>query len=255
MKTYVVNLPQSRDRREHILAECARFGLEPEIFPAVYGRDLTEEELRLLVDALALEVFGKAEIGCALSHLGIYRDMIAKNIPVAFILEDDSVLTRDPHPVLDGLTQTAGSGDAPEAYLLTRNRESDQMIAEKNGENAARMIGGCRFYPGWRGFGTYGYAITRQAAANILALQTPVKFAADWWKVFRTFGILRFFLCEADIVGIHGRLGTESMVSDDRGLEKGRSRKNYILRQTPLLRTARYYLDKLRYGRRIKKLT
>ena len=251
MKTYVVNLPQSLDRRENILAECARFGLEPEIFPAVYGKNLTDEELRARVDSLALDVFSKGEIGCSLSHLGIYRDMIEKNIPVAFVLEDDIAFLRDPRPVLDGLEQTT-TGDSPEMYLLTRNKPADQMIDDGR---PVRTIDGCRFYRGWRGFGTYGYVITRKAAANLIALQTPMKFAADWWKVFRTFGALRFFLCDTEIVGIHEEHGAVSLIMPDRPQEKGRSRKNYTLRQTPLRFTAKYYLDKLRYGRRIKNLT
>ncbi len=72
MKTYIVNLPQAQDRRESVLAQCARFGLEAEVYPAVYGKDLPDEELRRRVDAPALDILTKGEIGCTLSHLGIY---------------------------------------------------------------------------------------------------------------------------------------------------------------------------------------
>ncbi len=248
MKTYVVNLPQSLDRRENILAECARFALEPEIFPAVYGKNLTDEELRAQVDSLALEVLGKAEIGCCLSHLGIYRDMIAKDIPTAFILEDDAVFKHDPRPVLDSLAQRAAAS-SPDAYLLTR------LTNQYVDGDAAPEIGGHRFLRGWRGFGTHRYVITQKAAANIFALQTPMKFACDWWKVFRTFGILRLFLCDTEIVGTHRELARASAIEPERPAGYGRLRKKYILRQTPLRSTARYYLDKLRYWRRIKNLT
>ncbi len=248
MKTYVVNLPQSLDRRENILAECARFGLEPEIFPAVYGKNLTDEELRARVDSLALEVFSKGEIGCCLSHLGIYRDMIGKDIPVAFILEDDAVFKHDPRPVFDSLAQLAAAS-SPDVYLLTR------LANQYVDCGATPEIGGRRFLRGWRGFGTHGYAITQKAAMNILALQTPMKFACDWWKVFRTFGILRLFLCDTEIVGTHRELAQASTIESERPAGQGRSRKKYTLRQTPLRFTAKYYLDKLRHWRRIKNLT
>ncbi len=247
MKTYIVNLPQAQDRRESVLAQCARFGLEAEVYPAVYGKDLPDDELRRRVDAPALDILTKGEIGCTLSHLGIYRDMVEKDIPIACVLEDDAVFLADPRPVLDGLARRAAAG--PEAYILTRNPGGDQYIDG----GGAPVIGGHRFHPGWRAFGTYGYVVTQSAARNILALQTPVKFVCDWWKVFRTFGIIRLFLCRTEIVGVHPEMTAASYIEPDRRPGQGRRRKIYTLRRTPILRALGYYLRKLQYCRRIKR--
>ncbi len=117
MKTYVINLPRCVERRENVLKECSRFGLEAEIFPAFDGKAMPEAELRRQVFDPDHNSLCPAEIGCALSHLGIYRDMLEKNIPVALILEDDSIFNMDPRPLLAELERQPLNG--PDAYLLT----------------------------------------------------------------------------------------------------------------------------------------
>ncbi|MGC8170086.1 glycosyltransferase family 25 protein, partial [Salmonella enterica] len=64
--------------------------------PAVDGRLLSEEELSVRYDrARAIEEshdLTRGEIGCALSHHGVYCEMVRQGITHALVLEDDARL-------------------------------------------------------------------------------------------------------------------------------------------------------------------
>ena len=243
MKTYIVNLPRCRDRRESILKECARFDLEAEIFPGVDGRELSETELRGLVFDPERNQLSRSEIGCALSHRGIYRDMMEKNIPIALVLEDDSVFNQDPKPLLDELERQPTR--APEVFLLTR-KKTDSYIDH----GRPRLVGDIKFYRGWAGSGAYGYVITRKAAANLHGFQTPVKAMADWWKLFQFNEMIRLYVCEKEIIGLEPELASASLLKVDRGASWGRARRRYVMRirhQTPIRLMVKYFFIGLRH--------
>jgi glycosyl transferase family 25 len=245
MKIYIVNLPRCPERRENILRECARFDLEPEIFYGVDGPKLTETELRALVFAPERNMLGRAEVGCTLSHLGIYRDMVEKNIPLALILEDDSTFNQDPRPLLGELERQPT--EAPEVYLLTSG--GNRYIAGLKPKQA----GAFKFYQGWYGKGAYGYVITRKAAANLLGFNTPVKCPGDWWKLFQTNDLIRLFVCEKEIIAPHHELGAAetSLLANDRAMTWGRARRKYVRHvrnQTPLFCRIKYFFFRLWHG-------
>lgn len=81
MKNFVINLPQSQNRRESVQNELNKIGITANFIDAVYGKLLTEDELsRLIVKTNYLSL---GEIGCALSHLKIYKMMIDEQLPYA----------------------------------------------------------------------------------------------------------------------------------------------------------------------------
>ena len=76
MKTFVVNLKQSMDRREHMINVLKNFPYQYEFFEAVDGRKI--ENLSEVYDEKEAVRFCKTplklgEIGCALSHISIYK--------------------------------------------------------------------------------------------------------------------------------------------------------------------------------------
>jgi glycosyl transferase family 25 len=190
----------------------------------------------------------KPEIGATLSHLGIYRDMMEKNIPMALILEDDVVFNLDPRPVLDGLARQPA--DAPDVFLLTNfaNRYIDH--------GKPRQIGGLNFFRAWDGSGANGHVITRKAAANIRHYQTPIKGVCDWWKLFQTNDLIRLYVCEKEFISSHPELASASLCKDDRGATWGRARKKYVRRvrnQTPLRLRVKYFFFRLRHGHNLRR--
>ncbi|MDR1535953.1 MAG: glycosyltransferase family 25 protein [Planctomycetota bacterium] len=248
MKIYVINLPQSRERRENILRECARFDLEPEMVPGVDGGSLTREQIRNLVFEPEANPLGPSEIGCTLSHLEIYRRMREGNIPFALVLEDDSVFSLDPRPLLAGFARK--SANRPEVYLLTRR--NNIHIGAKRPEN----IGGMSFYRGWNGFGGNGYVVTGEGAKNILRFQTPLKVMCDDWKQFALHGAIQFFVCEREIVGLRKELAQASLLARDRINNDGRARRRFFRRvrkMAPLPLRAKYLFRKLWHWRNLRR--
>jgi len=103
---YVISLDYDHQRRRRLVKQLQSAEIDFQLFKAIDGKKLSQE--RLLSYEKGLEDFYKhhrkpedmrrrgplvpAEIGCALSHLKIYQDIIKKKIPSAIILEDDAVL-------------------------------------------------------------------------------------------------------------------------------------------------------------------
>ena len=98
IKTYVINLKDSVDRRKAILAETAKYPfMDVELVEAVDGRKLKQEEIKACFD---LKKFVNhyyrtpkgGEIGCTLSHRICYRKLLESEEEFALVLEDDVCL-------------------------------------------------------------------------------------------------------------------------------------------------------------------
>jgi len=91
----VINLKRSEDRRRHMEKELGRFGVKYSFFRAVDGNKLTREERRSYSLKHAVSTHNKPlsnkQIGCALSHIYVYKKMVAQSIKEMLILEDDCI--------------------------------------------------------------------------------------------------------------------------------------------------------------------
>lgn len=94
MKIYVINLDRDEERLKFALEQAEKNGVSFERISGVYAKDIPESKLKKDVNYLRFTLRmgkrpGLGEIGCALSHIKIYRKMVEENIPYACILEDD----------------------------------------------------------------------------------------------------------------------------------------------------------------------
>lgn len=98
MKTYIVNLARSTDRKEYMERQLEKFTfLSPEFVEAVDGRLMDDDERDKKFNG---ERFSKryarnvrpGEIGCTLSHQRCYEKLIKEGENCALILEDDAIL-------------------------------------------------------------------------------------------------------------------------------------------------------------------
>ncbi|BBQ50998.1 glycosyltransferase family 25 protein [Aeromonas jandaei] len=96
MKIYIISLEKNKERQILISNRMNQLGLNFEFFYGVDGSSLTDNELNLVDQEFCQENFGhimnKSEIGCAMSHIGVYEKMVSEKIPHALILEDDAYL-------------------------------------------------------------------------------------------------------------------------------------------------------------------
>jgi len=97
MKTFVINLKRSPDRRANIEKQLQTLEIDYEIIEATDGRELTAEEItNLYNEKESLKYFKQPllrdAIACADSHLRVYNQIINDGLAYAFIVEDDVIL-------------------------------------------------------------------------------------------------------------------------------------------------------------------
>lgn len=91
-RIYVINVRAFEDRRRHVLAELARFGLDCEFIHEFDAIDLTPEIDARYFPAAALT---PAQKSCALKHVAALRRIAERGESAALVLEDDVVLSKD----------------------------------------------------------------------------------------------------------------------------------------------------------------
>lgn len=176
---YIISLRESIERRERVVANCLAFGINPVVIDAVNGKLLKEDEIkRFYNDKGAMDYLGRSllagEIGCTLSHIKIYSEMVNNDVPTALILEDDAVLCKDFLIALSLCLEFSKSWDLilmGHYYRFEGNKEIEsitsfwqqQKLSEKF--KLKRLAG--------PGLGTHGYLITNQGARKLLKELNP----------------------------------------------------------------------------------
>jgi glycosyl transferase family 25 len=122
---------------------------------------------------------GKGEIGCALSHREIYREIVRREIPWSVVLEDD--IRFDPD-AFAAIVRRSGALPAPcEILLLGHHSCNGRNLPTSTafrcavplhpGHHAAAILeGGC---------GTYGYMISLKGARRLLEEMERIARPAD----------------------------------------------------------------------------
>lgn len=183
-KTYVVNMVKDVGKKTAMEAQLASHPeLDWQFWIAVEGRKLTPEQQSEMILPAFKERYGKSATlpaaGCSLSHINIYRDMVANDISHALILEDDARLQSDLH--LDKIKNLLET-DRPVAVLLTSDFwYTNTPIAKIDSKHS--------IFPVYEGYMTSGYMINKAAAQLLIKHIYPVQYTADAWDIFISFGL------------------------------------------------------------------
>jgi glycosyl transferase family 25 len=99
IRTLIVNLERSHDRRASITHRMTALGMPFERVVAADGQALTGSQLARYSPRAAFARIGRDmhpnEIGCCLSHIGIWQDMVARGDDQVLVIEDDMLLDDD----------------------------------------------------------------------------------------------------------------------------------------------------------------
>ena len=177
MKIFVINLQKNKERLSTIDQQLRNIGVEYERVEAVYGKDLSLEEKRSSLNEFAWWCLmgypaRDGEVGCALSHLKIYKKMIDEDISWACVLEDDA----NPHDnLLDILHFIENSNE------IKSGDKSVILISDKSGSDKNSY----QIRPISSAFFSDGYVITKTAAQSIYSHNYPIKCPADTWTFWR----------------------------------------------------------------------
>lgn len=187
MKTYVINLKTSENRRiymENLLSPYKDI-LDVCFVEAVDGRILTDKQLSSIWNLKgSYKTYGrflkKGEIGCALSHKKCYREMLKSREDVALILEDDVVFQCD--NVNEIILSTTDFLLHTEQAAIVLLSGSYWFTKKVNMDNESYHLAIVR-----EAMGSMSYMINRKAAEKMV--QSDDIFVADDWYNFRKQGI------------------------------------------------------------------
>lgn len=187
MHIFVINLPEDLVRRAVIEKQLNELGLTYELFPAIRGKLLSPAEKAQHYDETwYIRHVGRpalpGELGCALSHIAIYRLILERNIPHALILEDDAWLNPNLPQLLQAIEQKYQPGQK-NIFLLTWFSAISQKKFETLWSSyhlADIKSASC----------THGYVVSNAAADTLIKTLYPVQHVADCWGWLRRHGIV-----------------------------------------------------------------
>lgn len=179
---FIINLPQSTDRKAFMKAQCESIGISPVFIDAVNGKYLSKSAVSQYCNQeKAKQLFGRelllGEIGCALSHKKTYQKIVNENIPYAIILEDDVIFGEE---FSETVKSILSSDENWELILLGHHKDTYKRLSSPVSVWGRSYVNS-KFtlnYLADFGFGTYGYMITLKGAKKLLVelnkIQKPI---------------------------------------------------------------------------------
>ena len=217
MKTFVISLERVPERRVAISASLQQYGVDFELFPAVWGADIDRSAPEIFDgDSFVIHnnclskttIKGKltdGELGCALSHLRLYQKIVQDNLPGAIVLEDDFEAYNDFTAVFEAIL-----AQVPEAELINGRTWSHMGLRQGWFNPRHRVTVAGKEYtfvragiPGLDWFlnrrrrmeSTRCYYISQQGCKRLLSLGYPVRMESD-----RLAGMIAYTKLKAYIV-------------------------------------------------------
>lgn len=179
MYHYFIVDVDNKERMANVQREAEKIQLTPHIFPAIMAKTMSKEELQKVTIPNTYLLPG--EIGCALSHLAIYREFLATDKQSVLIFEDDVTFTPDCSvKALQTCCEFVESLDRPSILMLNPVEKYYKKV---------RQIDSISMYSTFRATCTYAYILNRGAARNILKYQTPICDAIDQFKHYYYLGL------------------------------------------------------------------
>lgn len=171
---FIINLAKDTIKKEYMEKHLMDNGLSPVFIDAIYGENLTKDELEQCYNNKRAKVIlgrsmGKNEIGCFLSHLSIYRKMIDDKIEHALILEDDIEINPELGNIINSIMKLSGPW---QIILLGHHSQSSRNIPTPESRWGKISLQGrftlCR--PCDLAQGAYGYLINLSGAKQLIKL-------------------------------------------------------------------------------------
>lgn len=196
-------------RRESISENFLKLGIDsipPSIFvDAIMANRLTNEQVYSY--AISDTYLKKGEIGCVLSHKKLYKEFLASNNKTVVIFEDDAVFSEEfSFELIKKLIIEINKMKGPVVLALQKSDFPKKEIVK-----VTELVS---IYSCHKFYCTHGYIINREAAKNILKVQTPIRFEIDAFEYYYWLGLAELYSLNKDLVVQSCNL--ESTIGDER---------------------------------------
>ena len=191
MNIVVISDKNNEARRQNATQEFKKHNVEFRFFDAVMANRMSKEEL----DSKAIKdtFLSPSEIGCALSHCGVYDEFLKSDEKSIMICEDDIYFTEDfNYDSLLKIKEFLEETDEPRLVVLQKSIYHHKRIRNV-GDNV-------NLYSTRNAFCTHGYMINREAARNIKIFQTPVRFEIDAFKFYYWLDACKLYCLDKDFI-------------------------------------------------------
>jgi glycosyl transferase family 25 len=190
---FIINLKHRKDKLDMITQNLKKIGiLDYTIIDAVYGYELSEEEVKECIDFLFFEdvldgnYLTRPEIGCSASHNKIYETIINENYSHAVVFEDDSIIDKRFLKFLHKVKKETFNFYF-DFLLLGYHGPNHTSISQINEKVGSVSI--LEFTEESRKkdtvWGTNAYIISNSGAKKMLLINKKIKFRADGpWNFF-----------------------------------------------------------------------
>ena len=236
MKTFIINLERQPLKKANIEKICQSLDLDYQFIKAIDGYQLSDDYIRSISNDYPKNYLTKGEIGCALSHISVYKEIIDNNLPYALILEDDSVLKTEVPKFLKSFEEKDFKHGI---YLLTA--DFYYMMNKKV------KIGDFELYEITKAVRTNGYIITNNAAKKLINFLYPIRYEADVFKAFRLCAGIKIYGIVPHLIEAIKDHNLNSSIDADRALlikQRSKYRKS-ILKKDVKKRLISYLLWKI----------
>lgn len=187
MEIFAINLDKNTERLQRLRKNLSECGLVFKRVKAVYGKQMPKRAKYSLASRfLWWCASGRypmdGEIGCALSHLKIYREMIKRNVKVAAILEDDAIIRGDLKRQLQKIEERVDP-NLPQIIFIAYHVDYKEppKIDEFKIVSCDREV--C----------SEAYVITNAAARVLYEINRPLMLPADGWTRWCKKGFLDMY--------------------------------------------------------------
>ena len=194
MDIVVISDKNNEIRRQNIIKEFNKENIEFKFFDAIMANKMSKEELD--TKAIKDTFLSPSEIGCALSHCGVYDEFLKSEKKSIMICEDDIYFTEyfDYDSLLQ-IKEFLEETDEPRLVVLQKSIYHHKHIRSL-GDNV-------NLYSTRNAFCTHGYMLNRAAAKNIKEIQNPVKFEIDAFKFYYWLDACHLYCLDKDFILQH----------------------------------------------------
>ncbi|EDM22996.1 glycosyltransferase family 25 protein [Caminibacter mediatlanticus] len=190
MKTFVINLERSKDRRAYAKNQLDKFNVEYEFFKATDGSTLSDEWIENNLDESFKKEYEKYKnrfitkgaLGCADSHRRLWKYILENEIneEIFLILEDDFFLLKDTMKIINEIASVMKQHDLEFVNLYYTSLE----ILELDKKNSIKVNNKYSLYkyPNQKTSNSLAYLVNKKGLKKLLSSQSSkiTRMADDW---------------------------------------------------------------------------
>lgn len=188
MKIFVVSLSRVEARTRYIKAHLDSLKVDYELIDAVDYLNLTPADFDVLSDQEAVRknpYLNQGVIACSLSHVKIYKHIVANNVGVSLVIEDDAALPKNIEQLLAIVEKEIKQDEIIALSYFNHHQAKDSTDLSKYERQPVGA--GCELaYPVDLHdiASSMAYVITKQVAQQLIDVVMPVSVQTDYWGAY-----------------------------------------------------------------------